>query len=183
MSNSYLDKLKGKVLSKINNESYKIQNLIDYSNEEMLKIFKWFSRQIVDIYWYQKKSFLKLLEGWDRKCYLLEMQGKPIWVLAFKTELQSDVEWIKIEKWYLEIKSLFLFDEFGKWNIRKLRYELIKIIEMDYPNADWIFVTVSENLAKSSLAMFKSVWFKEIWREYNKYWNLDSEVFLYYPLS
>ena len=111
------------------------------------------------------------------------MQGKPIWVLAFKTELQSDVEWIKIEKWYLEIKSLFLFDEFGKWNIRKLRYELIKIIEMDYPNADWIFVTVSENLAKSSLAMFKSVWFKEIWREYNKYWNLDSEVFLYYPLS
>ena len=41
MSNSYLDKLKGKVLSKINNESYKIKNLIDYSNEEMLKIFKW----------------------------------------------------------------------------------------------------------------------------------------------
>lgn len=162
---------------------YSVKKLQEYSRENILRIFKKFSQQINEIYGWQKRCFLKLLKWDDRDCFILEVWWKPIWVLAYKNVLQNEIPCVEWQNWYIELKSFFLFDEFWKGNVRKLRETFVQKIKSNFSNSDWILVSVSKKKADSSLQMFLKLWFKELYEEYNKYNNNDSEVFLYYPLS
>ena len=63
---------------------YGVKSLQDYTTQELLSLFKSWSRQINHIYWSQKKSALKILDANDRDCYILELDEKPIGILVFK---------------------------------------------------------------------------------------------------
>jgi ASC-1-like (ASCH) protein len=176
-----------KLKSKENNDwnlDYKINRICNYSKDKILEIFKKFSKQVYPIYWFQKDSFLKLLNKWDRTTFILEVDWKEIWVLAFKDELQKEDNVIDSNKWYIEIKSFFLFDGFWKWNIWFLWNEFIKYIKENYSDADGSYVTISETKANPSLKMFKKIWFQELYSVHNEYSNDNSlETHLYLPLD
>ena len=163
---------------------YKINKICNYSKEKILEIFKKISKQVYSIYWFQKDNFLKLLNKWDRTTFILEVDWKEIWVLAFKDELQNEDSVINSQKWYIEIKSFFLFDGFWKWNIWFLWNEFIKYIKENYSDADGSYVTISKTKANPSLWMFKKIWFKELYSVHNEYSDDNSlETHLYLPLN
>lgn len=176
-------KLQEKILEKLNSkdkENISINNLKNYTKNEILSIFKKFSKQINSIYWSQKKFFLKLLNFNDRNSYILELNWKKIWVLVYKNSLQNEEKNLNLENWYIELKSFFLFDEFGKWNIWYLWDLFLQEIEKNFRDkSDWIYVTVSKTNANSSYEMFKKLWFEELYSVENEYsqWNIESHLF------
>lgn len=174
-----------KVISnKIKAADYHFSSLSQFSKEKILKVFKSFSKQLNPIYWSQKESFLKLLDGNDRDHFILEHQSKPIGVLAFKNSPQKEILSLENNVGYLELKSLFLFDDFWKGHIWKIWELLLQQIHEKYNNLDGVVVSVSKNKASWSLSMFQKLGFKELYEVYNKYTqNWDSEVFLYLPLQ
>lgn len=176
------DILEQTINHKIKNNDYTVKNFVEYNREEILSIFRSFSRQINGIYWPQKESFIKIIKWWDRKTFILELQDKRIWIVTIKDKLQDEYKLFNYKNWYVELKSFFLFDEFWHGHIWKLRDILIKEIKHNFNQADWILVSVSDNKAKRSLNMFKALWFQEISKKENLYLDWDSEIFLYYPL-
>ena len=176
-------KLQEKILEKLNSkdkENISINNLKNYTKNEILSIFKKLSKQINSIYWSQKKSFLKLLNFNDRNSYILELNWKKIWVLVYKNSFQNEEKKLNLKNWYIELKSFFLFDEFGKWNIWYLWDSFLQEIEKNFRDkSDWIYVTVSKTNANSSYEMFKKLWFEELYSVENEYfeWNEESHLF------
>ena len=161
------------------NSNINIKSIQDYTREQILKIFKSFSKQIINIYGFQKRSFLKIIEWKDRNSFILEINWKQIWILTFKNDLQKEEELLNLKNWYIELKSFFLFDEFWKWNIWYLWDFFLQEIKKNFEISDWIYVTISKNNANSSLEMFKSLGFKEL---YSNYWeynetNIESHLF------
>ena len=71
------------------NSNINIKSIQDYTREQILKIFKSFSKQIINIYGFQKRSFLKIIEWKDRNSFILEINWKQIWILTFKNDLQK----------------------------------------------------------------------------------------------
>ena len=161
------------------NSNINIKSIQDYTREQILKIFKSFSKQIINIYGFQKRSFLKIIEWKDRNSFILEINWKQIWILTFKNDLQKEEELLNLKNWYIELKSFFLFDEFWKWNIWYLWDFFLQEIKKNFEISDWIYATISKNNANSSLEMFKSLGFKEL---YSNYWeynetNIESHLF------
>lgn len=179
-----LQGLENKIIGKINSSSnYSIKTLEEYSKRQLLGLFKSYSRQLNHIYGLQKNSALKVYNGWDRSCYILEFNDKPIGILVYKNDLLYEDSVIDTNHWYLEIKSFFLFDDFGEWHIWKLWDFFLSEVHKDYKNLDGLYVSVSKNKAKASLHMFKQMWFSPLYETYNKYLvDWDSEVFLFYPI-
>lgn len=58
------------------NSNINIKSIQDYTREQILKIFKSFSKQIINIYGFQKRSFLKIIEWKDRNSFILEINWK-----------------------------------------------------------------------------------------------------------
>lgn len=157
-----------------------INKLQNYTKNEILSIFKKLSKQINSIYWSQKQFFIKMLEWKDRNSYILELNWKKIWVLVYKKFLQNEEKNLNLKNWYIELKSFFLFDEFGKWNIWYLWDLFLKEIEKNFlEKSDWIYLTVSKTNANSSYEMFKKLWFEELYFVENEYsdWNNESHLF------
>jgi len=163
---------------------YSTVKICDYTSKQVVEIFRKFSKQVYDIYWFQKNSFLKIVKWKDRDTYILEVDWKKIWVLTFKTELQREDKNLDLKNWYLEIKSFFLFDWFWKWNIWLLWEKLLDIVEIKFNNLDWIYVTISKTKANPSLEMFKKIWFEDLYWVHNEYSNDDSiEEHLFLPIN
>ncbi len=164
-------------------EPIRIKAICDFSREELLQIFKKFTLRLSPIYWPQKVPFKKLLDSTSRTAKILEINGVPIGILAFKNELIKEEECLPLQNWYLEIKSLFLRSNFWNWYIRFLWEELVNILREQYKNADWIYLTVSTTKAPESYQMFRKLGFRELYRVHNEYslWNEESHMFL--PLN
>lgn len=178
-----MEKLQEKISKKLNpkeRENISINILQNYTRNEILSIFKKLSKQINSIYGSQKQSFIKMLDGKDRNSHILELNWKKIWILVYKNSLQNEEKNLKLENWYIELKSFFLFDEFWEWNIWYLWDLFLKEIEKNFvEKADWIYVTVSKTKANSSYEMFKKLWFEELYSVENEYfeWNKESHLF------
>ncbi len=173
-----------KLTIQYNTIQYNTIQICDYTKEEIIKIFRKFSKQIYNIYWFQKNSFLKIVNWKDRDTYILEVDWKQIWVLTFKTDLQKEDKILNLKNWYLEIKSFFLFDWFWKWDIWLLWKKLLDIIENEFNSLDWVYVTISRTKAAPSLSMFKKVWFKELYWVFNEYTSDNSiEEHLFLPIN
>lgn len=165
-------------------ENFLIKKLQNYTKNEVLSIFKKFSKQINYIYWSQKNFFLKLLNFDDRNSYILELNWKKIWVLVYKNSLQNEEKNLKLKNWYIELKSFFLFDEFWEWNIWYLWDLFLKEIEKNFgEKSDWIYVTVSKTKANSSYEMFKKIWFEELYSVKNEYFEWNEESHLFYEFK
>lgn len=178
-----MEALQDYINSKINivNE-YGLKKLSMYTKEELIDIFKSCYKQLSPIYGSQKQSALKLLKWSDRDCIILEYKNRPIGILAFKNSPIHEESSIQTKNWYLEIKSLFLFEQHDEGHIWKLRDILLKELE-NYKNIDGILVSVSKNKAPWSFNMFRNIGFNPLYEVYNKYkTDWDSEVYLYYPL-
>lgn len=182
---SKINDLQVKVARKIESQhSYKIKDLKEYSRQGLLNLFKSCSKQINHIYWSQKNSALKVIKAKDRNCYILELENKPIGILVFKNLPLLEEQAISSEKGYIELKSFFLFDRFWEGHIWKLWDFLLNEINQNYPDIDWIYVSVSKKKAESSLHMFKKMGFSPLYESYNKYTkDGDIEVFLYCPIG
>lgn len=176
------EKISEKLDSKEKNVS--INNLQNYTKKEILSIFKKLSKQINSIYWSQKQHFIKMLEWKDRNSYILELNWKKIWVLVYKKFLQNEEKKLNLKNWYIELKSFFLFDEFGKWNIWYLWDLFLKEIEKNFlEKSDWIYLTVSKTNANSSYEMFKKLWFEELYFVENEYSDWSNESHLFYKFK
>jgi ASC-1-like (ASCH) protein len=175
--------IKEKVNLKNLNTKSNLKSICDYSKQELLFIFKNFSKRLKPIYWSQKQSFIKLLNYKERTTRILEINNNPIWILVFKNNLAKEDKVLKLKNWYLEIKSLFLWNKFGEGNIRLLRNELINVIKKEYTHADGIYVTVSTTKAKESYEMFLKLWFLELYKVYNEYSKGNIEAHLFYPIN
>lgn len=158
------------------------------------------SLQISHIYGSQKKSFRKILENQDRNTYVLSLNGINIGILTYKTILQNeynayiydyikqyDIKDVFLRGRYIELKSLFLYDKdfMGKGYVYALLHKLVSECSSNpsLSKADGIFVSVSSGKADKSLAMFKKLWFWELWQENGKYSQWDEEVMLFYSFN
>lgn len=83
------------------NSNINIKSIQDYTREQILKIFKSFSKQIINIYGFQKRSFLKIIEWKDRNSFILEINWKQIWILTFKNDLQKEEELLNLKNYIL----------------------------------------------------------------------------------
>lgn len=175
--------LEEKVKAKVQEGSYAFSSFSNYSKNQILSLFKQVSLQLWPIYGSGKINFLKMLEAKDRKSLFLEYEGKPIWTLVFKTSPLVEDKKTCAKQGYLELKSLFLFDEHGKGHIWKLWEKLLESIrEMNTP-FDGIWVSVNREKAFQSLEMFQKLWFKILYEWYGKYNSEETELFLYYPFN
>ena len=99
------------------NSNINIKSIQDYTREQILKIFKSFSKQIINIYGFQKRSFLKIIEWKDRNSFILEINWKQIWILTFKKWFTKRRRITKFKKLIYWIKKFFLI-----WWILKVKY-------------------------------------------------------------
>lgn len=183
-----LENLKEIINKKIENkkdEKITINNIENYAEKDkILKIFKKISKQLSNIYWSQKKYFLKILKWEDRTTFILEKDNIQIWILSFKNELKkNEINILNLKYWYLELKSFFLFDKFWEWNIWYLWKYFLEIIQDKFENIDGIYVTVSKNKANSSLEMFKKLWFQELYSKKWEYKDEDTEIHLFFDTN
>lgn len=182
MNNNY-QLLEEKIRSKVQDHDYAFSSFSDYSREQILSVFKKISLQLWPIYGSWKANFLKMLEEKDRKSFFLEYEGKPIWTLVFKTSPLLDDKKTCAKQGYLELKSLFLFDDQGKGHIWKLWEKLLESIKAMNTDLDGIRVSIDKNQASESLNMFQKLWFQVLYEWYGKYNSEATELFLYYPLN
>lgn len=182
MNNKY-QLLEEKIKAKLQNKDYSFSSFSDYSREQIISLFKKISLQLGPIYGSGKNNFLKMLAANDRNTFFLEYWKKPIWTLIFKTSPILDDKKTCTRQGYLELKSLFLFDEQGQWHIWKLWEKLLESIKMMNTDLDGIRVTVNKQTAFKSLDMFQKLWFKILYEWYEKYKEKETEFFLYYPLN
>ncbi|RKW25592.1 hypothetical protein D8B45_00050 [Candidatus Gracilibacteria bacterium] len=180
-----LELRENQIASKINKDTdYKISTGSEYSQQQIFSVLRSYYRQLSPIYSKLKDNILKVIKKADRDYVFLEHNEKPIGILVFKNQLLSEEPCIETKNGYIELKSMFLFDEFGKGHIWKLWETFLNTIQKNYPNADGIYTSVSKKKAPKSLHMFKKMNFQPLYEVYNKYKkDGDSEVYLYCPLS
>jgi len=180
-----LELRENQITSKINKDTdYKICTWSEYSQQQIFSVLRSYYSQLSPIYSNLKDNILKVIKKADRDYVFLEHNEKPIWILVFKNQLLSEEPCIETKNWYIELKSMFLFDEFWKGHIWKLWETFLNTIQKNYPNADGIYTSVSKKKAPKSLHMFKKMNFQPLYEVYNKYKkDWDSEVYLYCPLS
>lgn len=181
-------KVKNKIISKwLMGKNMTFHSFDTLSKDKILVVFKRFSKQIFQIYWSQKSAFRKVFHSWDRNAYILEVEWKDIWTLIYKNILEKSDEQIICLNWYIEIKSMFLYDKeaIWLWYAYVLFSKLLTDIQQseNLKNADWIYVTVSEHKANSSLNRFISLWFKIVRVDKDRYSKWENEVVLYYNFT
>ena len=162
-----LELRENQIASKINKDTdYKISTWSEYSQQQIFSVLRSYYRQLSPIYSKLKDNILKVIKKTDRDYVFLE---EPC---------------IETKNWYIELKSMLLFDEFWKGHIWKLWETFLNTIQKNYANADGIYTSVSKKKAPKSLHMFKKMNFQPLYEVYNKYKkDWDSEVYLYCPLS
>ena len=134
-----LELRENQIASKINKDTnYKISTWSEYSQQQIFSVLRSYYRQLSPIYSNLKDNILKVIKKADRDYVFLEHNEKPIWILVFKNQLLSEESCIETKNWYIELKSMFLFDEFWKGHIWKLWEIFLNTIQRNYPNADGI---------------------------------------------
>lgn len=106
----------------------------------------------------------------------MEIEGKRVGLLVFKSSLQI----INTKNGYIELKSFFLFDDFGKWNIWHLWDIFLQEIEKNFSQLDGIYVTISKEKARISYELFQKLWFQELYSVYDEYFPENQESHLFY---